>query len=285
MKQSLFLGCQPGPIISGRPVILSCPLDVTSTYRRGAAEAPQAIREASDSIETYSPLLDSDMSDAVFCDAGDIALHPEQVEPSLAEIGTRVADALARNARPLLIGGEHTITLPAVEAFKKAYGDFYVIHLDAHSDLRDEYEGSAVNHATVIKRVADMIGPHRLIQLGVRAGTRAEFEWMRAHATLIEWEPRAVRLLGKIIGRLPMYLTLDLDVLDPSCFPGTGNPEPGGWFYQDLERLFRFLNGMNLLAADVVELNPGLDPSQTSTITAAKIIRELLIILGGNART
>ncbi len=107
---------------------------------------------------------------------------------------------------------------------------------------------------------------------------------MRSNGTLIEWEPRTEKLFAKIIGRVPIYLTLDLDVLDPACFPGTGNPEPGGWFYHDVERLFRFLNRMNLLAADVVELNPGLDPSQTSSITAAKIIRELLIILGRNAR-
>jgi len=284
MNEPLFLGCQAGPMVSGSPVVLGCPLDVTSTYRRGAAEAPQAIRAASDSIETYSPLLDSDLSDGVFCDMGDIALHPERVEPSLARIHARVAEALHQDARPLLIGGEHTITLPAVEAFKKAYDDFYVIHLDAHSDLRDEYEGSSINHATVIKRVADIIGPQRLIQMGIRAGTREEFDWMRSNGTLIAWEPRTEKLLAKIIGRAPIYLTMDLDVLDPACFPGTGNPEPGGWFYQDMERLFRFLRDMNLLAADVVELNPGLDPSQTSTITAAKIVRELLIILCRNAR-
>jgi agmatinase len=284
MNEILFLGCQAGPIVSGRPVVLGCPLDVTSTYRRGSAEAPQAIRVASDSIETYSPLLDSDLEDGVFCDAGDIPMDPERIKPALAAIEDRVAESLRKDARPLLIGGEHTITLPAVKAFKKAHGDFYVIHLDAHSDLRDEYEGSVLSHATVMKRVADIIGPQRLIQMGIRAGTREEFRWMRSNGTLIEWGSLTERFFAKTVGRLPIYLTMDLDVLDPACFPGTGNPEPGGWFYHDVERLFRTLRGMNLLAADVVELNPGLDPSQTSSITAAKIIRELLIILGAGAK-
>lgn len=282
MNEVLFLGCQAGPVTSGRPVILGCPLDITSTYRRGAADAPRAIRVASDSIETYSPLLDDDLTDAVFSDAGDIAMEPQQLEEALGRIEGNVSDVVARGGVPLLIGGEHTITLPAVKAFTKTHSDFYVIHLDAHSDLRDDYEGSTVNHATVIKRIADIIGPKRIIQLGIRAGTREEFAWMRSNGTLIQWGARTPTFLTRIVGRLPVYLTVDLDVLDPACFPGTGNPEPGGWFYRDMEEFFRALKRMNLLGADVVELNPGLDPSQTSTITAAKIIRELLLILGRN---
>jgi agmatinase len=282
MKEVLFLGCQAGPANPGRPVVLGCPLDVTSTYRRGAAEAPLAIRVASDSIETYSPVQDDDLADAFFCDAGDIAMDQGNLDHALDSIETKVSDVLSYSGLPLLIGGEHTITLPAVKAFAKTHSDFYVIHLDAHSDLRDDYEGSTVNHATVIRRIAEIIGPQRLIQLGIRAGTREEFTWMRSNETLIQWGPRTARLLARTIERLPVYLTLDLDVLDPACFSGTGNPEPGGWFYDDMEALFRALTHMNLLAADVVELNPGLDPSQTSTITAAKIIRELLLILGRN---
>jgi agmatinase len=282
MNDVLFLGCQAAPVIPGRPVVLGCPLDVTCTYRRGAADAPHAIRVASDSIETYSPLLDDDLADNVFCDAGDIAVPSQRLEEALDSIEGTLTDALSRGGRPLVVGGEHTITLPAVKAFRKVHSDFYLIHLDAHSDLRNNYEGSTINHATVIRRIADIIGPRRLIQLGIRAGTREEFTWMRSNGTLIQWGPRTAKLLEETIQRTPIYLTLDLDVLDPACFTGTGNPEPGGWFYDDMEQLLRVLTGMNLLAADVVELNPGLDPSQTSTITAAKIIRELLLILGRN---
>lgn len=282
MTEVLFLGCQAGPVQDGRPVILGCPLDITCTYRRGAAEAPHAIRLASDSIETYSPLMEDDLDDAFFCDAGDVVMDQARLDRTLHNIQVRVSEVLSQGGRPLLIGGEHTITLPAIKAFKKTHKDFYLIHLDAHSDLRDEYEGSTINHATVMRRIADIIGPQRLIQLGIRAGTREEFTWMRSNGTLIQWGPRTARTLARTIGRLPVYLSLDLDVLDPACFPGTGNPEPGGWFYSDMEELFRALTHMNLLAADVVELNPGLDQSQTSTITAAKIIRELLLILGRN---
>jgi agmatinase len=280
MNEVKFLGCAAEHAVSGWPVLIGCPLDVTSTYRTGSAAAAEAIRIASDSLETYSPLLDLDLSDAPFADIGDLPLIGEPLESALNLIAEAVSGAIEKGAKPVCVGGEHTVSLPAIKALRQVRDDFVVLHLDAHSDLRDDYDGNPISHATVIRRVVDLIGPGRLIQLGVRAGTREEFEWMRSNATLRTWNWRTDNLLLDFIGRRPVYLTIDLDVLDPACFPGTGNPEPGGWFYADMEAFLRLARRLNLVAADVVELNPSLDVSESSTIAAAKIIRELLLILG-----
>lgn len=263
--------------------MIGCPLDLTSTYRTGSDTAPQAIRTASDSIETYSPFLDLDLGDVPFADIGDVPLHGETLENALKKIRSALSEVLEAKARPLSLGGEHTITLPVLEALNTCNADFVVVHADAHSDLREEYEGSTLNHATVIRRISELVGPERLIQIGIRAGTREEFTWMRENGTLLHWGPAAEKTLLARIGGRSVYLTLDLDVLDPACLHATGNPEPGGWFYPDLERLFSALAEITLLAADIVELNPTLDPSEAGTITAAKIVREALLILGRSA--
>jgi len=254
-------------------------LDETSTYRKGSDKAPQAIRDASESIETYSPFFDRDITDFFFSDSGDVDLTSLILDSALHRIEANVSEILRWSALPLCIGGEHTITLPIIKALAKSSDDFVVVHADAHSDLRDDYEGSFINHATVIKRVADIVGPEGVVQLGVRSGTKEEYSWMRENMTPIQWGPGGEKaLLKRVHGRF-VYLTLDLDVLDPACMPATGNPEAGGWYYEDLERLFSLLSGEKMLGADVVELNPSLDASEVGTITAAKIIRELLIVL------
>jgi agmatinase len=275
-----FLGSSTHETIPGRAALVGCPLDLTSTYRSGSDKAPLAIRGASDSIETYSPFLDLDLVDVPFADLGDVPLQNETLGNALKKIRIALSGILEAKGRPLCLGGEHTITLPVVEALSASDSGFVVVHADAHSDLREKYEDSPLNHATVIRRVSELLGPNRLIQVGIRSGTRDEFIWMRENGTLLQWGPAAEKnLLSRIAGR-PVYLTLDLDVLDPACFHATGNPEPGGWSYPDLERLFRVLAGVTLLGADIVELNPTLDPSEVGTITAARIVRETLLILG-----
>ncbi|MBI4962165.1 MAG: agmatinase [Desulfomonile tiedjei] len=282
MSEKLFLGCVSQEPRTGCPAIIGCPLDMTSTYRKGSDKAPQAIRDASESIETYSPFFGRDITDFFFSDSGDLNLSDHGLDAALNKIEARVSEVLSESALPFCIGGEHTITLPIIKALNGIRNDFVVIHADAHSDLRHDYEGSLVNHATVIQRVEEIVGPRRLVQLGIRSGTKQEFSWMRENRTLLQWGAGAEKLLLKRIVDRPVYLTLDLDVLDPSCMPATGNPEPGGWFYDDLERLFTVLSGQNLLGADVVELNPSLDPSEVGTITAARIVRELLLVLRKN---
>ncbi len=277
-----FLEASSREVLPGRPALIGIPFDRTCTFRTGVAAAPGAVREASDSIETYSPLLDKDLEDAPFADLGDPAFpagEHEDVESILWAIESGVTDILSRGAKILALGGEHTITLPIVRVLAKTRPDLLIVHVDAHADLRDHYDGNHLSHATVMRRVYDVLGPGRLVQLGIRSGTRDEFRWMRGQNTMLDWGDRGGEDLRARIGTRPVYLTLDLDVLDPACLPGTGNPEPGGWFYKDVERLLVILSRTNLIGADVVELNPGLDPSLASSVTAAKIVRELLLIL------
>ncbi len=275
-----FLGSSSRELLTGSTALFGCPLDLTSTYRKGTGEAPQQIRLASDSIETYSPLLDRDLSDTPFCDLGDLELSGLSIEAALEKIRAIAARILENGAKPCCIGGEHTLTFPIVQEIKGVYPEILMLHIDAHSDLRESYEGSSTNHATVIKLVSDLVGSDRLVQLGIRAGTREEFDWMRENGTLMQWTRGYQKEFRRRIADLPVYLSLDLDVLDPSCLPGTGNPESGGWFYEDMEILFRILDGVNLVATDIVELNPTLDPTGASSIITAKIVREILLILG-----
>jgi agmatinase len=274
-----FIASKSGEIIPGSPVLIGCPLDLTTTYRHGCDEAPSAIRSSSYSLETFSPLLWRDLEDFSFGDVGDLRFVGLRMEDSLALIEQAVCDALSKGGLPVCMGGEHTITLPIVRALESQKPGFIVLHLDAHTDLRQHYDGTGANHATVIKRIAEVIGSDRLIQMGIRSGTREEWLWMRDHGTLLQWETLSDAVLDRRIDGRSVYLTLDLDVFDPACMPATGNPESGGWFFSDFERLLRKLQRHDLLGADVVELNPRLDSSEASSIMAAKILREILILL------
>ncbi len=279
MDSSKFLGASSLQPIPGKPCVIGCPLDLTCTYRSGVAKAPTAIRNASDSIETYSPFWDKDLSELPFADLGDLDFHGKTLENCLDFIRDSLMSVVAKGAKPLCLGGEHTITLPIVESLYANHNDFMILHLDAHTDLRDSYEGSSINHATVIRRVSEVVGPANLIQLGIRSGTREEFQWMGRHGTLLSWEPSLENLLSSKVEARPVYLTMDLDVMDPACFPSTGNPEAGGWFYSDFERFLNIIKEFRIIGADVVELNPSLDSSLSGSILAAKIVREILILL------
>ncbi len=279
-----FLGCSSSQIVKGQVAIVGCPLDVTTTYRHGCHEAPRAIRMSSESIETFSPLLGQDLLDTPFSDLGDIDFRDNYIEGCLDMIQDTVANVLRESAIPLCLGGEHTITLPIIKSVDKLYPECVVIQIDAHADLRMDYEGIHLSHASVMRRIAEIIGPRRIIQLGVRSGTKEEFVWMRNHGTLLEWRTLGEKILANKIGGKPVYLTIDIDALDPACMPATGNPEPGGMFYHDLERFLRMMRSFKLVGADVVELNPELDPSEVGSITTSKIVRELLLIMSKDSK-
>ncbi len=279
MTKPSFLESHGSVVIKDRPAIFGCPLDQTSTFRSGSDKAPDSIRESSESIESYSPYRDKDLEDVEFADLGDLDFTGKTMEESLDLIESQCIKIIEDGGIPFALGGEHTVTLPVVRALDKLQDDFFLIHLDAHTDLREDYEGAKFNHATVVRRVADLIGPERLIQLGIRSGTQKEFLWMKQNQTLHVWDDGCEKHILKRLNGRKAYLTLDLDVLDPACLPGTGNPEAGGWFYHDLERFFRMLTHVDLIGADVVELNPSLDRSGMSSILASKIVRELLLIL------
>lgn len=255
-------------------VLFGVPLDATETYRPGCAEGPRAIRLASESIETYSPFSDRDLEDYRVIDVGDLPITGN-VEADLATIESFVREV---EVPTVMLGGEHTVSLAAVRAYAAKYPGLMVVALDAHTDLRDEYEGQRVNHATWLRRALEVVPPERVLLLGVRAGTREEFR-----AGLLEMR-EDVEISDVNMGALAkapaVYLTIDIDVLDAPYVPGCGNPEPGGLHYKELEELVIWLGlSTNLVGFDLVEVAPRYDASGMTAITASRVVRETLLAM------
>ncbi|UCC66229.1 MAG: agmatinase [Deltaproteobacteria bacterium] len=254
-------------------VIVGCPLDITSTFRPGTRFAPQAIREASWGLETYSPLLDRDLEDLRICDVGDLNLPQGNLAGALEMVQGYVAALTGDGKFPILIGGEHLISLPAVNELVKHHPDLLVIQLDAHADLRQEYLGESLSHATVMRRIADVLGNGGICQLGVRSSTREEMISAKEMGSLYE-TGEVLRLAAS----RPVYLTVDLDVLDPGVAPGVSTPEPGGLTFEQAISLISSLSSLRVVGFDLVELSPLYDPTQQSAIAAAKLLRELILL-------
>lgn len=260
-------------------VLVGAPFDGTVSYRPGTRFAPIAVRTESYGLETYSPYMDMDLEDYKLSDIGDIEFPFGNKEATLSSIKTVTEEILADGKKPLVIGGEHLISYPVVESLYEKYPDLHIVHFDAHTDLRDEYMGETLSHATVLKRIWDVVGDGKIYQFGIRSGTRDEFEWAEDHTYL---EKFSVDTLSSKIEELkgkPIYLTVDLDVLDPSIFSGTGTPEPGGIIMKELLDSFVSMKGLNFVGADVVELSPHYDISGVSTAVACKVIREVAMLL------
>lgn len=258
-------------------VIVGLPFDGTTSFRPGTRFGPAAIREASWGLETYSPLQDRDLETVSYFDAGELEFPLGNRDAILALIRENARDVLAAGKRWLGVGGEHLVTLPAIEAYVARYPDLAILHFDAHADLRDDYLGEKLSHATVLRRCTDLIGPDRLVQIGIRSGPHEEFDWMRRHGTLLEDPTDLPRALQRLQGR-PVFLTIDLDVLDPSIMSGTGTPEPGGLSFSEFVGWLRQFDGLNFVGADVVELSPHYDVSGVSTVVAAKVMREVMLL-------
>ncbi len=274
--------CAEAPFESARVVLLGCPFDETASFRRGALFGPDAIREASDCLETYSPHLDKDLEDAALCDLGDVDFASGDTESVLASIQAEAVKIFQAGKRPICLGGEHLVSLPAVEAALGVYPGLAVFQWDAHADLRDDYLGERLSHACAMRRILELEGVGPLRQFGVRSGTREEFEWMRAKDTLRPLSPEAVSAALKETVDSAIYLTLDVDVVNPGEMPGTGSPEPGGPGFDALIDCISVLSdsGARIVGADVVELAPELDPTGASAVAAAKLVRELALVLG-----
>ena len=272
-----FLGCEAN-YEDARIVLYGAPFDSTTSYRPGTRFASRMMRAESYGLETYSPYQDLDLEDAAVFDGGDLELCFGDTQKALDDIHDFAADILKDNKLPLLIGGEHLVSLPAIQAVYEKYPDLCVIHFDAHTDLRDDYLGAKLSHASVIRRVWDFVGDGKIWQFGIRSGERAEFYWAKEHTHLQKFnfdglENAVAQLKGK-----PVYLTIDLDVLDPSCFPGTGTPEAGGvTFMQLFNAMLSIIQGCQVVGCDLVELSPMLDASGASTATALKVLREMLL--------
>lgn len=264
-----------------RIVIFGAPYDSTTSFRPGTRFGPAAVRSESFGIETYSPYQDRDLeTDVAVHDAGDLELPFGAPDRALAMIEAKADEILSVGKIPFLLGGEHLVSLGAVRAAAKKYPDLHIIHFDAHADLREDYLGVRLSHACVMRRCHDLLGDGRIWQFGIRSGTRDEFAFMReGHVTT---EPFSVNTLASLSfpEGTPVYLTVDLDVLDPSEFPGTGTQEAGGLrFTELLSALTEILRRFNVVALDNVELSPGLDASGRSTALACKILREQLLSL------
>ena len=264
-----------------RIVIFGAPYDSTTSFRPGTRFGPSAIRSESFGIETYSPYQDRDLeTDVAVHDAGDLELPFGAPDRALAMIEAKADEILSSGKIPFLLGGEHLVSLGAVRAAAKRFPDLHIIHFDAHADLREDYLGVRLSHACVMRRCHDILGDGRIWQFGIRSGTHDEFAFMReGHVTT---EPFSVNTLATLSFPecTPVYLTVDLDVLDPSEFPGTGTQEAGGLRFTELRSsLTEILRRFNVVALDNVELSPGLDASGRSTALACKILREQLLSL------
>ena len=276
---STFLGCGSG-YEQAQAVIFGAPFDGTTSYRPGTRFASRVMRAESYGLETYSPYQDKDLTDCHVFDGGDIELPFGNVQAVLQRIEEKAAAILHDNKISVMLGGEHLVTLGAVRAAAKKHTDLHILHFDAHTDLRDEYLGETLSHATVIRRCWDILGDGRIFQFGIRSGDRPEFKWAeQGHVAMRKFDLQGfAQTVGQLTGK-PLYVTIDLDVLDPSAFPGTGTPEAGGVTFTELLNAIISLKGANVVACDITELSPPYDPSGTSTATALKVLRELLLTI------
>ncbi len=255
-------------------VMLGLPFDGTVSYRPGSRFAPEQIRLASWGLEEYSPNFDKHLEDVNFHDAGDLELPLGNTYKSLDVIEQNVKEIYQDGKRVFAIGGEHLVTLPEIKAVSKFYKDLAIVHFDAHTDLREEYLGEEMSHSAVIRHASKIVGHENIKQIGIRSGMKEEFEFMKQHNTLIHEFRELDIFKGKKI-----FVTVDLDVLDPSVMPGTGTPESGGMQFNELIEWFKYLKNFDIIGADVVELAPDYDTSGVSTAVATKVIRELLMIM------
>ncbi len=255
-------------------IMLGLPFDGTVSYRPGSRFAPEQIRFASWGLEEYSPVFDKHLEDVNFHDAGDLELPLGNTYKSLKVIEQNVEDIYKDGKRVLGIGGEHLVTLPEIKAVSKFYKDLAIVHFDAHTDLREEYLGEEMSHSAVIRHASKIVKPQNIKQIGIRSGMKEEFEFMKEHKTLIHEYSELDVIKDKKI-----FVTVDLDVLDPSVMPGTGTPESGGMQFKELVEWFKYLKNFDIIGADVVELAPDYDASGVSTAVATKVIRELLMVM------
>ncbi|ABR48802.1 putative agmatinase [Alkaliphilus metalliredigens QYMF] len=278
-NQYQFIGCTE-TLEEAKIVFFGAPYDGTSSFRPGSRFAASRIRIDSYGLETYSPYLEKDLEQYLIHDAGDIELGFGNRDVALKEINEFVKEVVASNKKPLMIGGEHLVTLPAIQAVHEKYQDLIVLHFDAHADLRAHYLGEKLSHATVMGRVWDFLGDERIYQFGIRSGTQEEFKWSaEGHTFMNKFGYESLDEIIDQVKNKPVYVTIDLDVLDPSIFPGTGTPEPGGISFTDMMRIIKKLSILNIVGADIVELAPDYDPTGVSTAVASKVIREMLLIL------
>jgi len=276
---STFMGCD-SEYGEARIVLFGAPFDSTSSYRAGSRFASAAMRGESYALEDYSPYQDRDLSDIMVFDGGELELPPGSAQMALEAIERFAGKVLDDKKVPCMIGGEHLVTLGAVRAAAQRFRDLAVLAFDAHADLRGDYLGETLSHATVMRRVWELVGDGRIHQFGVRSGCREEFTWGKGRVETHMYGFSGLQETAERLRGVPVYLTVDLDVLDPGIFPGTGTPEAGGVSFTELLNAMLVTAGLNIVGFDLNELSPACDPSGNSTLTACKVLRELLLLHG-----
>ncbi|HSJ36893.1 MAG TPA: agmatinase [Planococcus sp. (in: firmicutes)] len=276
----VFIGSHPN-YDESKAVLYGMPMDWTVSYRPGSRFGPNKIREVSIGLEEYSPYLDRELHEVKFFDAGDIPLPFGNPEKSLLEIETYVHTLLIDNKIPMGMGGEHLVSLPVMKAVASKYDDLAIIHFDAHTDLRENYEGEEYSHSTPIRKIADLIGPKNVYSFGIRSGMKEEFEWAKEqgmHLSKFEVLEPLKKVLPTLAGR-NVYVTIDMDVLDPAHAPGTGTVDAGGITSRELLASIHAIaaSGVNVVGFDLVELAPVYDHSDQTANTASKLMREMIL--------
>lgn len=262
-------------------VIYGMPMDWTVSYRPGSRFGPGRIREASIGLEEYSPYLDRELDDVNYFDAGDIPLPFGNAEKSLELIAGFIRQLLIDGKIPVGMGGEHLVSWPVMRTVADNYDNLAIIHMDAHTDLREEYEGEPLSHSTPIRKIAEYIGPKNVYSFGIRSGMKEEFDWAKENGMQIHkfevLEPLK-KVLPTLEGR-PVYVTIDIDVLDPAHAPGTGTVDCGGITSRELLASIHAIanSGVNVVGFDLVEVAPNYDPSEQTVNTASKLLREMIL--------
>ena len=255
-------------------VMVGLPFDGTCSYRPGSRFAPERLRPASWGLEDYSPIFNKHLDEARFFDAGELEFPLGNTKASLDLIEENARQVYLDGKKFFGIGGEHLVTYPAVKACLEKYPDLKIVHFDAHTDLREDYLGEKLSHASVMRRIGEMTGFHNIRQIGIRSGLKEEFDLMKEYGTLIH-SPSEL----DVFKNEKIFLTIDIDVLDPSVMPGTGTPEVGGLTYCELNNWLQYLKNFDIAGADVVELAPDYDSSGVSTAVTTKVIRDVLMIM------
>ena len=257
--------------------------DGTCSYKSGARFGPNAIRQVSTCLETFCPRLGKDLEDFNYVDFGSLEINTNDSKSVVESVKLATNYLMSRSLAPIMIGGEHSITRGAIEALVNKYPDLILIQLDAHADLRNSYMGNKHSHACTMQRCLDVLPKQKILQVGIRSGTKEEFKLMREKNQLVNFFPGAnAQELKKALipyANSPIYLTIDLDWFDPSLLPGTGTPEPGGFFWNDFEVILKTLKNFRIVASDIVELSPEIDSSGVSSVVAAKVLRSLIMSL------
>jgi agmatinase len=273
-----FIACRAA-LPDARIVLFGIPFEGAVNLRRGADHGPRDLRVASDSIETYSPALDRDLEDLAIADLGDCELGSGTPRAQLDCARREIAHFWRPGLLPVMLGGDHTATLPVIEVLAPAVPDLRILQLDAHPDLRQQFLGERFNYASAMARVMDVVAPERVYQVGMRTGAREEYERKapHLHPAHAVHPVDAVRTLVPELGRHPLYVTIDIDVLDPSEAPGTGAPEPCGLRTGELVEIIRLLEPCRIVGTDLVEVAQGFDPSGRTAITACGVLREAIL--------